>query len=106
MFLRDFVPEILSALQADLSLVTTRVACDYYSEIFAFDEIIVAMRIGNMRANRVTMLFDYFRSEASGARELVASGEQQVACLKLENGSYGTTDIPSSLYTVLERYME
>lgn len=43
MFLRDHAPEILQDLMQGLALVTVRVSCDYLSELFAFDEVILRM---------------------------------------------------------------
>ena len=83
MFLRDHVPEILEWLAGGLALVTTKVSCEYFLELAAFDELIVRMRLGALTQNRIDMLFEYWRRKAE-TEELVARGEQQVACMQRE----------------------
>ena len=63
MFLKEYAPDVLEQLTKDLVMVTTHVSCDYFNELFAFDEIMVRMRAGTVTENRVTMLFDYFRKQ-------------------------------------------
>src|SRR6185295_14613404 len=61
MFLRDNAPELLEGLKRGLVMVTTRVSCEYLSELSAFDELLIRMRLGDVRQNRITMLFEYWR---------------------------------------------
>lgn len=104
MFLRDHAPEVLTALGQGLSLVTTRVACEYYAELFAFDEVIIRMRADAITQNRVTMQYDYLRANASGALDLVARGEQQIASMRHEGGRLIPTPLPHSLREALAQY--
>src|SRR5438034_646580 len=83
MFLRDHAPDILSELSRGLSLATVRVACDYLAELNAFDEIIIRMRLGELTQSRMTLKFEYWRVRPSG-EEIIARGEQQIACLRRE----------------------
>src|SRR5829696_474286 len=80
MFLRDHAPEVVDELARGLHLVTTRVSCEYLSELFAFDEVVIRMRLGEVAQNRISMRFEYLRSTDDG-EELVARGEQQATCL-------------------------
>ncbi|HSH16366.1 MAG TPA: acyl-CoA thioesterase, partial [Verrucomicrobiae bacterium] len=73
MFLRDHAPEVLKELSQGLALATLRCACDYFTELSAFDEVLVRMRLGEIAQNRVTMLFEYWRQNKDG-EELVARG--------------------------------
>jgi enediyne core biosynthesis thioesterase len=104
MFLRDHAPEILTQLNEDLVMVTTRVACEYFNELFAFDEVMVRMRAGSVSESRVTMLFDYICKQ-EGGEALMARGEQQVACLLKKNGRTVATPIPKSLREALIPYL-
>ena len=104
MFLRDHAPDMLEQLKQDLIMVTTRVSCEYFNELFAFNEVIIRMRAGIITANRVTMLFDYFRKTKEG-EELVARGEQQVACMLKKNGESVSTPVPKSLREALMPYL-
>lgn len=104
MFLRDHAPEIIDALARDLALVTTRVSCEYFEELFAFDEVIIRMRAGSMSQNRITMLFDYLRV-TEGGEQLIARGEQQVACMRRGPDGIGPTPVPAALRRALEPYL-
>jgi len=105
LFLRQHAPDVLAELGQGLSLLTVRVACDYLIELFAFDEIIIRMRLGDLRQNRVTMLFEYWRCAEHG-EELVARGEQQVACMRRDGARLVPTPVPASLREALRAYAD
>lgn len=105
MFLRDHAPDVLEELSRGLYLATLRVSCEYLTELLAFDEVVIRMRLGEMAQNRVTMLFDYWRARG-GAEELVARGQQEVATLRREGTRLVAVPIPSSLRAALEHYRE
>ena len=100
MFLREHAPDILQLLQDGLYLVTVRVSCDYFNEFFAFDEVIIRMRVVEMTQSRVTMAFDYIKVDKTG-ETLMAKGEQQIACLREQNGQMAATPIPHSMQQAL-----
>ena len=99
MFLRDRAPEIIEALKHGLVLVTTRVSCEFMAELVAFDEIILRMRLGELAQNRITMKFEYWRGP-----ELVARGEQQVACMQREGAQVVPVPVPAQLREALREY--
>lgn len=103
MFLKDNAPDIITELSQGLALVTVRVSCEYLSELFAFDHVIIRMRLGEIKQNRITMLFEYWRVTDEG-EELVAKGEQQTACMRREVGKTIPTPIPPQLKLALENY--
>jgi enediyne biosynthesis thioesterase len=103
MFLKDNAPDIITELSQGLALVTVRVSCEYLSELFAFDHVIIRMRLGEIKQNRITMLFEYWRVTDEG-EELVAKGEQQTACMRREDGETRPTPIPAQLKLALENY--
>ncbi|HEV8579979.1 MAG TPA: acyl-CoA thioesterase [Thermoanaerobaculia bacterium] len=103
MFLLDHAPEILDELARDLALATVRCSCDYLAELAAFDEIAVRMRLGEVVQNRITLLFEYWRRSGDG-EELVARGEQVVACMRREGERTVPTPIPVSLREALKPY--
>lgn len=105
MFLRDQAPDVLAGLQHGLALVTISVSCEYLAELYAFDELIIRMRLGSLRQNRITMLFEYWRSTGQG-EELVARGEQQVACMQREGGRLLAAPVPESLREAISAYAE
>jgi len=99
MFLRDRAPDVIEALKYGLVLVTTRVSCEFMTELFAFDEVILRMRLGELAQNRITMNFEYWRGE-----ELVARGEQQVACMQREGKQVVPVPVPTQLREALKEY--
>lgn len=103
MFLRDHAPEIVTQFAEGLSLVTTRVSCEYLSELFAFDEVVVRMRLGEVSQNRVSMTFEYWRHNSDG-EELIARGEQQAACMREVGGRMVPTPVPVELRESLQLY--
>jgi enediyne biosynthesis thioesterase len=109
MFLRDHAPEILEDLARDLALATVRCSCEYLAELEAFDQILIRMRLGGAAQNRITLVFEYFREkkgEKDGGEELVARGEQVVACMRREreNGRTVPVPIPLPLREALKPY--
>ncbi len=100
MFLREHCPEVLAELSQGLMLVTTRCSCEYLSELMAFDEVIIRMKLVEMTQNRVTMSFDYLVSRPTG-EELVARGEQQVACMRKDGDHTVATAVPPALRNAL-----
>jgi enediyne biosynthesis thioesterase len=103
MFLRDHAPEILHDLSGGLSLVTIHCSCSYLAEIFAFDEIVIRMRLADLSQNRITMGFEYTRSGPSSP-ELVARGEQQIASMRRVENRFVPAPIPAALRDALRKY--
>lgn len=103
MFLREHVPEVLEELTRGLCLVTVRCSCDYLAELAPFDEIAIRMRLGALSQNRVTMLFEYWRIRPPG-QELVARGEQQIACMWRTGDRLVPVPVPQRLEEVLRSY--
>ena len=103
MFLRDHAPEILTELSQGLALATVRCSCDYLAELEAFDQLVVRMRLGEVVQNRITLNFEYWRQNGQG-EELVARGEQTIACLRREGGRTVPTPIPAPLREALKPY--
>lgn len=105
MFLREHAPDVLAELARGLALATLRVSCEYFAELEAFDEVVIRMRLGELVQNRITMLFEYWRVK-NGREELVARGEQAVACLRREGDQLRPAPVPSSLRAALESYRQ
>jgi enediyne core biosynthesis thioesterase len=105
MFLRKHAPEIVAAMESGLAIVTTKCSCEYLSELSAFDEIIIRMRLHSLQQNRVTMLFEYWR-QGRQHEELIARGEQQVAFMLRQGGQLLAVPVPESLRAALLLYAE
>ncbi len=85
------------------ALVTTRCSCDFFAELLAFDRIVVRMSLADLSQHRVTMRFDYVRRQ-DGVDELVARGEQQIACLRRDGETSTPVPVPGELRAALEPY--
>jgi enediyne biosynthesis thioesterase len=103
MFLRDHAPDIIGELSRGLSLATVRVSCEYLAELSAFDEVIIRMRLGELTQSRMTLLFEYWRAGGAG-EELIARGQQEIACLRREGEKLTPTPVPKSLREALRPY--
>lgn len=103
MFLRDHAPDLIAELSHGLSLATVRVSCEYLAELAAFDEIVIRMRLGELTQSRLTLLFEYWRAKPAG-EELVARGEQQIACLHRDGERLSPIPVPKSLRDALSAY--
>ena len=105
MFLHDHAPGILDDLKRGLALATVRCSCDYFVELEAFDELLIRMRLAEVVQNRITLRFEYFRLSEKG-EELIARGEQQVACMRRQGHETVPTPIPPELREALKPYSE
>jgi enediyne biosynthesis thioesterase len=103
MFLLDHVPSIVAQFQDGLALVTTRCACDYLAELYAFDRLILRMTLEELTQSRISFLFEYWRQNASG-EELIARGEQQVACMRRIGDQVEPIPVPHDLREALKLY--
>ena len=103
MFLLEHAPDVLDDLRADLKLFTIKSECEYLSEISAFDELSVRMRLEELTQTQIAFTFDYVRVR-EGVEELIARGRQRVACMRGANGATAPTRVPEQLRLALERY--
>ncbi len=104
LFLREYAPDILAELDQGLALITVRCSCDYLSELKAFDEVTVRMFLTSISQNRVTMRFEYWRENQP--RELVARGEQEIACMRRQGDRMVPAPVPKSLREGLAPFEE
>ncbi len=105
MFLHEYVPELLQELDRGMALATTRVSCSYYQELSVFDDVLIRMSSMAMTPNRLTMLFQYFRISPQGEEDLVAEGEQEVACVIRTGPRAEPRPLPEALRHAVERYI-
>jgi enediyne biosynthesis thioesterase len=105
-FLREHTPELLTELSKDLCLVTAHCSCDYFAEVWAFDEVIVRMFMEELTQHYVTMKFEYVRVNREANVELVARGKQRIACMRRAGDRTLPEPIPDSLRLALGRYAE
>lgn len=102
MFVKEHAPDVLKYLNS-ISLVTMKVSCEYYQELFALDEIVIRMKVNDLSQNKVTMKFEYYRQKDT--LELVAIGEQQIACMKKIDNKFLPEKLPQSLYDAVSNFL-
>ena len=105
MFVRDKAPDVLEMLQNGFALVTVNVSCEYFSEVTAFDELAIHLKLGSIKQNRIAMVFEYWR-ENNGSKELIARGEQTVACMQREDEELKPASVPTNLLNALQSYVQ
>jgi enediyne core biosynthesis thioesterase len=103
MFLLEHAPDVLSELRSELKLFTIKAECEYLSEVSAFDEISIRMRLEDLTQTQIGFAFDYVRVR-EGVEDLIARGRQRVACMRGNNGATVPTRVPPTLRSALERY--
>jgi len=104
-FLQEHFPEILEELQKGFCLITTYSNCEYLAELNAFDDVIVRMRLGSLSQTQITMLFEYWKS-AHGTEEIVARGEQRIACFQRSSQGLLPVNVPPKLKAAISQYSD
>jgi len=105
LFLRENAPDVIEEFNRGLSLATVRCGCEYFAELCAFDEIMVRMTLAELVQNRITLGFEYWRCRGGG-EELVARGQQQVACMRRDGNRLTPAPVPNSLREALSAYSQ
>ncbi|HEX5435057.1 MAG TPA: thioesterase family protein [Candidatus Angelobacter sp.] len=105
MFLHDYAPELLQELKHGVTLATTRVSCAYYQELSLFDDVLIRMTSTAITPSRLTMHFQYFQISEHGEEQLVAEGEQEVACVRRSAGRVEPMPLPDALREAVEDYI-
>ncbi|MEW2548178.1 acyl-CoA thioesterase [Streptomyces sp. NPDC047002] len=104
MFLRDKAPEVLADIRGDLKLFTLKVECEFLSELTAFDELSIRMRLEDLTQTQIGFAFDYVRLAPEGTEELVGRGRQRVACMRGPNTGTRPSRVPDALLAALAPY--
>jgi enediyne biosynthesis thioesterase len=105
LFLKVTGDWVVRELGNKYALVTTWCHCDYFVETEAFDDICMHLWMSEVRQNRMTLQFEYWR--VSGERdELVARGGQQIAWLQRgDDDRMHARPIPQELLDSIEDYI-
>ncbi len=104
MFLLEHAPGVLDELRRDLKLFTIKSECEYLTEISAFDELSIRMRLEDLTQTQIGFAFDYVRVREE-VEELIARGRQRIACMRASNGSTVPVRVPEELRRALENYV-
>jgi enediyne biosynthesis thioesterase len=103
MFLMEHAPDVLDELRSDLKLFTIKSECEYLTEISAFDELSIRMRLEELTQTQIGFAFDYVRVR-EGVEELIARGKQRIACMRGANGATAPARVPEQLRLAVESY--
>src|SRR2546430_307534 len=61
MFLKEKAPSVLAELQDDLKLFTLKAECEFFSEITAFDELAIRLKLESLTQTQIQFSFDYVK---------------------------------------------
>jgi enediyne biosynthesis thioesterase len=103
MFLQEHAPEIVEEIRRGLSLATVKCSCEYLAELSAFDSVVIRMRLASLTQSGMSLRFEYWRSNGD-EEELVARGEQQIACLRREGIRLVPVPVPPALLDALRPF--
>jgi enediyne core biosynthesis thioesterase len=104
LFLREHAPDVLDYLRGDLRLITLDCGCRYLAELDAFDEVVVRMRLDDLGQTQLLLRFEYVRRTGDSGEELIATGQQRVACMRRDGERLVPTSVPASLESALRQY--
>jgi enediyne biosynthesis thioesterase len=104
LFLREHALDVLTELENGFALITLRCSCEYLAELKAFDEVRVCMFLRGMTQNRIAMRFEYWRE--TQPCELVARGEQEIACMRRQGDQLLPVAVPRSLRDALAPFAD
>ncbi|UJW32991.1 acyl-CoA thioesterase [Saccharothrix sp. AJ9571] len=105
MFLKEKAPAVLEDVRDDLKLFTLKVECEFFSEITAFDELSIRMRLEELTQTQIQFSFDYVQI-TGGQENLVARGRQRIACMRGPNTNTVPSRVPEQLREALAPYAE
>jgi enediyne core biosynthesis thioesterase len=105
MFLKEKAPAVLADMRDDLKLFTLKAECEFFSEITAFDELSVRMRLEELTQTQIQFAFDYVKL-SEGLENLVARGVQRIACMRGPNTATVPSRVPVELRDALAPYSE
>lgn len=100
-FLRLYAPRVLQDFRSGCGMITQECSCVFHHEAFAFEEIVIRMRLERLSWTSVTMGFEYFRLESTGLRVLVAEGRQSAAWV---NAQHKLAMFPRYLHEAISRF--
>jgi enediyne biosynthesis thioesterase len=100
-FLREYAPRVLEDFKAGFGMITKESSCVFHQEAFAFQKILVRMRLEKLTRTMVAMLFDYLREEDDGRATLLAQGRQVAMWVSPE---HQIAMLPRYLYKAIDGF--
>lgn len=99
----DVLDDLLDDLLGSLKLFTLKAECEFIAEIAAFDQLSIRMRLEDLTQTQIGLAFDYVRLRDE-QEDLVARGNQRVACIRRTDGRIVPTRVPEHLRNALREY--
>jgi enediyne biosynthesis thioesterase len=104
-FLQELCPTVLAEIMHDdLKLFTLKAECEFFSEITAFDELSIRMRLDELTQTQVVFSFDYVQITEDGTESLIARGTQRIACMRGPNNATVPTRVPAQMLEALSPF--
>ncbi|MER8470455.1 acyl-CoA thioesterase [Mesorhizobium sp. M1328] len=103
MFLAQHAPSVIDEIHSGLRLVTINVSCQYFEEIYALDEIEIAMHLSYLRQHRIGLDFEYSKL-VTDRRIPVARGFQEIGCMRKGQDGLSPIAPPKSLADALGQF--
>ena len=104
MFIKEKAPGLLALIESnELSLVTINCSCEFFSELKAFDEVMVSMQLVSATHNRIKMSFNYIK-KTGDTLKIVAKGDHEVGCFFRDGANLTTVSVPEILQEALIEY--
>jgi enediyne biosynthesis thioesterase len=104
MYIKNHAPQMIHDIYSGaVALITLHSSCDYFSELRAFDEVVIALTLDNISQNRIKLSFEYFRLNAEGVKSLIAAGKHEVGCFRKENEKLIPTHIHPALLIAIQK---
>lgn len=104
MFIKEKVPGLLELIERnELSMVTINCSCEFFSELRAFDEVVVTMQLVSITQNRIKMSFSYLK-KTGDAFKTVAKGLHEVGCFFRDGAKLTTVSVPEIFQEALLEY--
>ena len=104
LFLLEHAPDILDELSGDVGLAIVESDFEHVAAVFASDEVSIRMRLADMAASRIDLVFDFVRVRED-REELVARGRQRLICLREADELAGRERLLPKLMNVLRQSM-
>lgn len=102
-FLRQYAPRVLQDFRAGFGMITKESACVFHHEAFAFEEIVIQMKLEQLTRTSIIMGFDYFRVDAEPMRTLIAEGHQKALWV---GPDHKLALIPQYLHEAIRRFAD
>ncbi|GGX54724.1 acyl-CoA thioesterase [Streptomyces noursei] len=94
--LAEHAPKYLQELDGEITALTESASCTYRDELWVGDRVSIRMTIPWIRLHLMPLRFEYYRLTDDG-EQLVATGEQMIACMRKHGRSFSPGPWPPEM---------